>query len=317
MEWLKALLNKVVDKVKGAFGKKEEKQKEAKGGKLDDTEVGKVIHFKADGESHKIWIAVKGAGNIEVMVASDESPVERLLLKWECMSKATKKDKENINKALTLYKEIMTAAKEAQYKLADAQKTKDEKSAQTAGKADEVVESKEDQLAKVMEELFKKFGNKDEIDPAIIAEAHGKFQAITDKANSFVGGSLANLYPDYLSKKQIDAAKDKLKTEGPWMYWVNYGIAVENKADELVKGTEFKSLKGGNQPDFVGKDGTKFERLVIDITTDNQNTINAHIGRTTHKDKAAKYKNVIITTYKRIGSQKQIISEMDKNSIIR
>jgi hypothetical protein len=321
VDWLKGILNKVVDKVKGIFGKKEDKGKQPvveqkmQGG--HDTELGKVVHFTADGEAHKLWIVAKGSGSIEIMVASDESPVERLLLKWASMSKATKKDKANIDEALKLYKELMISAKEAQQKMADAQKAKDEKKAVIADKADDVVETKEVKLASLMEELFKKFGKGDEIDAATIAEAHGKFQVITDRANSYVGSNLSSLVAEgLLSEKQIQAAKGKLNDkEGPWMYWVIYGTAVENRADELVQSSnDFKSLIGNNHPDFAGRDGGKYEGLVFDITTTNQATIDAHIGRTRDKQKAGNYKNVIITTYTRIGSQQHIIAEIDKNN---
>jgi hypothetical protein len=300
---VEGVLNKVVDKVKGVVtGKKDEKPKqpvaEQKVQGVHDTELGKVIHFTADGEAHKLWVVDKGPGNVEVMVASDESPVERLLLKWGEMSKATKKDKDNIKEALKLYKELTTSAKDAQHKMADAKKAKDENKANEADKADDIVETKEVKLSDLM------------------AEAHGKFQALTDRANSHVGSNISSLVvKELLSDKQIKAAKEKLGNgEGPWMYWVNYGIAVENRADDIVNSSnDFKSLKGSNHPDFAGKDGGKYEGLVFDITTTNQSTIDAHVGRTRHKDKAANYKNVVITTYTRIGTPQHIISEMDKN----
>jgi hypothetical protein len=324
-----AAINKVIDWIVGwvkkMFGKggdtDAKKSKEATKEKTigeHDTEVGKVVNFTSEGEQHHIWIAVK-EGNVEVMVASDPSPVIRLLEQWA--KEATEKnDEEKIKKAKKIYSELMLSAQDTEKKILEAKKSKDEKKAQDAEKSDTKVEEKEAELAKVMAELFIKFGTKKyKLDSATIAEAHGKFQAITDKANSFVGSNVSNLREfGLLSKEQITAAYETLtiKKKGPWLYWAFYGTAVEKQADRLVDNSkEFETIsKGGNYPDFKGKKGGKYGDLVFDITTTNQGTIDSHVGRTRDKKKSANYNNVIITIYSRGGKDKewQIVKAMNQ-----
>ncbi len=120
-----------------------------------------------------------------------------------------------------------------------------------------------------------------------------------------------------MSEGEIDAAKKKrISGEGIWIYYANYGKAVEREADAMVRtSAEFKTItKNVNHPDFEGKKGNKYEGLVFDITTSSQSTIDSHVGRTRDKKKADNYKNVIITIYTRTVDNPTMITEMDKNT---
>ncbi|NML57706.1 hypothetical protein [Chryseobacterium cheonjiense] len=67
--------------------------------KLEDSEVGTVINFSADGEQHKLWITTKG-NSVEVMVASTTMSVSDRLKKWESEMHALPKEEQARAKAL-------------------------------------------------------------------------------------------------------------------------------------------------------------------------------------------------------------------------
>jgi hypothetical protein len=318
----------IVAKVKKMFGKggeEEEKPHDGKGATASDSSIGKVVSFSDEKEQHQLWIVVKGE-SVEVMVAShNPSPVIRKLAEWRKTSLKSNDEKQKnagprIDKAEELYGKIMAEAKDEHQKIKAVNENHDQKVLAEVEKEDEKIEKEEDTLASIMKELFIIFG-KAEMDAETIAEAHGKFQAITDDANKSVGNNASELIKQrLLSFDQINAAYETLtiKKKGPWLYWAFYGTAVEKYADQTVRNNyseEFETInKGGNYPDFEGKKGSKYEELVFDITTTNQGTIDSHVGRTRNKKKAANYNNVIITTYNR-GSkekEKQIIKAMNQ-----
>ncbi|WP_348680081.1 hypothetical protein [Flavobacterium coralii] len=324
--WISKLMEKVLKRFKGGKQDKttqkenqEGDRKNATKEKLDDTEVGKLVHFKAGSEDHKLWIHQNG-NNFDLMVAShDPSPVIRRLAEWRKIDLRDKegKNQNNINLAENIYKSIINNSLITKKKIDEAKIKNDENSIKQAEQADNKVESEEEKLSKVMAQLFVVFEDEKIFDAATIAEAHGKFQKITNNANNYVGNNLTNLFNErYLTDREIKAAKDKrVSNEGIWMYFANYGKAVERRADFLVsQSQDFSTIRQNtNNPDFAGKKGSKYEGLVFDITTSNQNTIDAHVGRTRDKKKSDNYKDVIITIYTRKVNNAILITEIDKN----
>ncbi|MEC4004861.1 hypothetical protein OX283_009360 [Flavobacterium sp. SUN052] len=293
---------------KVGIGKKEKSVEKA--GKLEDNEVGKVIHFKDDVEDHELWIEKKGS-TLEVMVAShDPSPVIRKLVSWEKIKGSKEGTVEQkgagglIEKAKVEYNKLMEDAKTAKAKIdAVSKPSSDEKAVKEAGVADKKVETEEESLASIMKQLFVIFGNDSTINAETIAEAHGKFQDITDTANNEVGNQWNDEVPPFITRSEVEAANKKYIENGEfWLWMANYGKSVERYAkEELLGGTEFVAVGGANKPDFIGKSkkqggSGKYEGLNFDITTVNQNTINTHVYR---ENKNIKYKNIIITIYKR------------------
>ncbi|MCY7362588.1 MAG: hypothetical protein LH629_11070, partial [Ignavibacteria bacterium] len=248
----------------------------------------------------------------------------RRLTEWKKRAEKSSKVNEQaaiskIGEAQAKYDLLMSEAKSVQEKMMAGKTNKDEKKLKEGELLDNKVESDEEILSRIMAELFVVFGKTDEFDAAVIAEAQGKFQGITDKANSNVGSRISKLTQfNLLSNEEVVAARKLLVEEGkgPWLYYANYGKAIERLADNYVMGSpEFQSItKNANNPDFERKKGSKYEGLVFDITTSNGSTIDAHVRRTKDPKKSANYKNVIITSYERVITvQSELINKMDAN----
>ncbi|WP_336703399.1 hypothetical protein [Chryseobacterium indologenes] len=146
-----------IDK-KGA--KKNTEKKDGKTGeKLEDSEVGKVVRFSAEGELHTLWIAKKG-NNVEVMVASTPMSVGKKLKDWRdkidtLPEKKRERAKTLLDQADALYIETHQEAEETDKALDKANKenaSNDEvKKAKTL---DKDVENKEERLSGLVELLF-------------------------------------------------------------------------------------------------------------------------------------------------------------------
>ncbi|SMO69846.1 hypothetical protein SAMN06265171_10520 [Chryseobacterium rhizoplanae] len=150
-----------IDK-KGA--KKNTEKKDGKTGeKLEDSEVGKVVRFSAEGESHTLWIAKKG-NNVEVMVASIPMSVGKKLKEWQDKIDTLPEEKRERAKTLldqadALYIETHQEAEETDKALDKANKQNaSNNEVKKAKTLDESVENKEEQLSDIIQQLFNIFG---------------------------------------------------------------------------------------------------------------------------------------------------------------
>lgn len=147
---------------KAGIGKKEKPNDKVE--KLDDNEVGKVVHFNADGEDHELWIAVNN-GKVEVMVASiNPRPVKQRLIEWKDKLDELPEDKKEkatslLAKAESLNKETLSDAAWSYYTLKKAQKEKSDTATKIAKEKDDKLESDEDKLKDIVLQLFKLFNS--------------------------------------------------------------------------------------------------------------------------------------------------------------
>ncbi|MEC4004859.1 hypothetical protein OX283_009350 [Flavobacterium sp. SUN052] len=147
---------------KVGIGKKEKSDEKA--GKLEDNEVGKVIHFKDDVEDHELWIAVNN-GKVEVMVASSNPrPVKQRITEWRNRLDELTDDKKEkavvlLAKAEDLNKETLQDAAWSYQTLRDAQKEKSDTAVKKAKEKDDKLESDEDKLKDIVLQLFRLFNS--------------------------------------------------------------------------------------------------------------------------------------------------------------
>jgi hypothetical protein len=73
-----------------------------------DSEIGKVVDFTVDSESHKIWIEERGS-TVEVMMASVATPVGEKIEAWKNDIEALGEDDENYAKAKSMYSLVVQA----------------------------------------------------------------------------------------------------------------------------------------------------------------------------------------------------------------
>ena len=160
----------VVDKVKSWFGKKpagdEENENDEDSEELEDVEVGKVVRFTADEESHKIWIDTKGSSP-KVMSASTKMTAEERLQKWKSklstLSEAQEAEAKGlINSAQSELGITEPAAKVAKKEIDEAETKKTAVENNQAKTADDKVESSEDKLKRYFKRLFELFGEEEE-----------------------------------------------------------------------------------------------------------------------------------------------------------
>jgi hypothetical protein len=158
------LLRKKFGKGDGKEAKKSEDKNASS--KLEDTEVGKVVHFNDGEEEHELWIAVNG-DNVEVMVASDRGKaisirIEEWKVKLEKFDKDTEKEKVAEAKGLLdsaekLNQGTLTNAKITNEKLKGLKTDKSEAKIEAAKAEDAKVEQKEEALKIIVAKLFKLF----------------------------------------------------------------------------------------------------------------------------------------------------------------
>lgn len=134
---------------------------------LEDSEVGETINFTANGESHKVWIVVKGS-NVDVMVASIPKTVDERLNKWseELGKDEVAKDKKGkagqlLADARTLLNQTENLGTKAKKELDEAVKRNTPEENSQASDADDKTEASEKALVNVLKQLFEIFGGDD------------------------------------------------------------------------------------------------------------------------------------------------------------
>lgn len=137
---------------------------------LSDTEVGEKLTFSDGKEMHTLWIQVNG-DKVEVMVKSTPMTVDDKLDQWEKKKSTleTKEDKDRadilLTKAKGQYQTTLTEGKEADKEMDEAKEDKKQTSIDEAIKADEEATDAEKKLKDTLVELFKLFGEIEEILP--------------------------------------------------------------------------------------------------------------------------------------------------------
>jgi hypothetical protein len=155
-DWILGLIEKalvwVIEKAKAllaavGIGKKE---KDKKTGPYDG-QIGKKVHWKAEEESHELWIDEHG-GEPEVMMASGSpGPVKKKLEGYAAQSKALGKSEDELQRqkraddAIASANEELAEAKKAAKGAKQAQAAGEDKKAEVKSKDDET-ESWEDKL---------------------------------------------------------------------------------------------------------------------------------------------------------------------------
>lgn len=116
-----------------------------------DGEVGKTINFNADGESHKLWIAVQGK-NATVMLASQAKPLKEQLKDFDkkISNIKKKKEKQQAQKLLININDLMNKLDSKADKLADMNNKLADRS-----KTDDQVEINETRLVTNIQHLIK------------------------------------------------------------------------------------------------------------------------------------------------------------------
>jgi hypothetical protein len=159
---------KIGNKLGFGKDKKGKDKKDNKDGKLDDTEVGKTINFSTKGESHRLWINAQGT-SVKVMVASEPSPVETKLNEWQGRLNSLPEDKRTQAQSLlsTARQHLGLTEQNAQKTAQEMQQAKQNPANETAvteaKQADNQTEAAEKPLAGVLQQLFKLFGEKQDL----------------------------------------------------------------------------------------------------------------------------------------------------------
>jgi hypothetical protein len=176
--WIKDMIQKLVKKFKGGGAEEEEQPVEDENQEhLDDSTVGKVVHFSADGESHRLWIDTSGSG-VEVMVASTPMTVRERLAKWRDESEKLDGEeqahaKSLLDKADSEYQDLLGEARISDHDIKEAKEAdaSDEK-VEEAEKQDNIVEEKESEISSTLKELFDIFGEEHELPESEIKFKH-------------------------------------------------------------------------------------------------------------------------------------------------
>ncbi len=215
-------------------GKRKKQDQEAGDADLQagDGEVGEVLTFNADGESHRMWVRVEGTG-VEIMIASTQMSVKGRLDGWsrEIRQPGNEEKKTQaeglIQTGLSKYASLKAKAETAKIELDQAQNNPTSDEVEEANRADNEVEREQAELKLTMIRLFEIFGD----DNGLIEKFKGNF----DKMSSNVKVHFYNT---------IERDPDKYKNIENWEQLVT-AVRGDNSKVELIyshpmtKGHEF------------------------------------------------------------------------------
>jgi len=132
---------------------------------LEDTEIGEVVDFSAEGEQHSMWIDTAGSG-VEVMIRSTPMSVDDKLDEW--VGKVDDLPDEDqstasglIATARSQYETVKQEGAEAEEELSEAQSQGTPENIEEANQADEQVESAQQTLKGTLKQLFEVFGEEE------------------------------------------------------------------------------------------------------------------------------------------------------------
>lgn len=231
---------KLLSKFKGKKNKKQ-KNKDIASGKLKDTEVGKVVNFKAGKAQHKIWIDTSGKGVDVMMASTPESIMETKLRRWKTKAEGikdeTQKSKVNglIAEVSRITKQLDTDATKLEEIMLKAQKKpEDEKNLNEAKKKDDVVESDEEKLKRVIAELLEILGDDISDIPSKVKKHIGK------RVVSIVGDKrfLAAFESDLDGTNYIPVTRDKGTDQVSFIIQRKAGAKDEGVPQLYIKKTE-------------------------------------------------------------------------------
>ncbi|MEM6253799.1 MAG: DUF4157 domain-containing protein [Cyanobacteria bacterium P01_D01_bin.156] len=193
-EWIEGLLDEaigwIVEKGKallkslGIGG--EEEDEDSDSDDEYDGQIGKVVNFSADGESHRLYI-VEQAGDAVVMMASVEKPVAEHLNDYESMAQDLQDEEKKaevlglINQARQILSEVDTDADELAEDVTNPEIEPEEISTQ-----DDAVESGEDRLVGIIRKIRENLGISNDIEYPFSVEGEGHIL----KAEANPNGSL-------------------------------------------------------------------------------------------------------------------------------
>lgn len=151
-EWMEGILDRVigwlVKQARALLGIGEDKKGEEEEEKLEDSEVGQVIYFKAGGENHRLWIDARERG-VRVLMSSKTVEVGEQLnsLEKEANEQGDSEAKALIGGAKSVNKQAVMQATETYKKMQEARK-EDAVSevVQDAEALDDQTEQKEEEL---------------------------------------------------------------------------------------------------------------------------------------------------------------------------
>ncbi|WP_344928253.1 hypothetical protein [Aquimarina addita] len=247
-------------------GKKNKKQKnkDIASGKLKDTEVGKVVPFKAGKEGHKLWIDTSGKG-ANVMMASTPETLENKFKRWD--KKADKledeadktKTQQLIAQAKSLNSDVNLEAGKVEELIRTAQKKpQDEQNTKKAKQGDDSIEKKEENLKNILVQLLDKLDNIFEI-PRKIRKYVGQ-RIITRRGEPrYLAG-----FKSVVEGTNYKIAIKKSGTDNPTFYISRHDatlsppIFINNDILEIGKEREYTKEHDKYKPDkiIIGQDGT-------------------------------------------------------------
>ncbi len=171
-DWVEGILDTVIGflatqarNLLSALGIREDADPEAEeeaAEELEDTEVGEVVEFSAEGEQHRMWIDTAGSG-VEVMIRSTPMPVDDKLDEWagkvDELSEANQGTASGlITTARSQNANVKQEGAEAEEELSEAQGQATPENIAEANQADEQVESAQQTLRGTLKRLFEVFG---------------------------------------------------------------------------------------------------------------------------------------------------------------
>jgi len=229
-DWIEGILDKAITwlakKAKSllkkiGIGKDEEPVAEA--GKPEDTEVGKVVHFTAGEEHHKLWVNTSGS-LVTVMMASDK-PAPLTDKVKEIEEKLTEENKEKGKKDIAaiheLDKAIVKDATDSKQKMQKAQAEGHSKDDNTSAKAaDDVVEKEEDQAVPYIIGIIKLAG-KPPIEPMKVNPAFSSTKTTGTMTVKSLYNDPKNHVPGTGTSQSdtLDGAMEDIETAGLSRYW--------------------------------------------------------------------------------------------------
>lgn len=184
---------------------------------LEDSEVGEVISFTVEGESHRLWINTAGSG-VEVMIASAPMSVGDKLDDWQ--NRLDEVGEENRGEASSLigqaraqYQATLQSGNVAEQEMEQAINSDDTSEIQQAEDADERVEADEQTLKGTLKRLFELFGEEGAIEEILalsqaFTEEDGdnhtlKFESENGELRLMVLSDPKNIF-EYLQSDDID-----------------------------------------------------------------------------------------------------------------
>jgi len=274
-DWVEGILDTVIGflatqarNLLSALGISEDADPEAEeeaAEELEDTEVGEVVDFSAEGEQHRMWIDTAGNG-VEVMIRSTPMTVDAKLDEWA--GKVDELSEENqgtanglITTARSQYATVKQEGAEAEEELSEAQSQGTPENIAEANQADEQVESAQQTLKGTLKQLFEIFGE-DEMD----------LDGIRGSFNNEAGDSHELFFEDGEGEKELMIASGTPKTYKAFLDSIiidsssNDKVTAKNQLIQLLARLDNLKVGEDNEEDInaVVQEMTNKTRLLFD-----------------------------------------------------